>query len=196
MLGCKRAARVGRWGRDSHEPKHRFRAIRSEAALYPARDSSSADQTREPAARLLRARTRLGSPGHHRSAELPRETLLPCVRTDGEIIIISTYAFRSDWIRNLRKNPAVKVTCDGAVVPARAEVVEKLARKCEIVSEHPFVPAAPFKIVHAVALGRLRPVVVAGLRRWVSARPVVVIHTAIPVPSSPSARSLRGTGES
>jgi deazaflavin-dependent oxidoreductase (nitroreductase family) len=111
-----------------------------------------------------------------RRSGLPRETLLPCVRAEGEIILISTYGWRSDWIRNLRKNPAVKVTREGAVVSGRAEVIEDLARKRAIVSEHPFVPPAPFKIVHAVALGVLRPIVVAGLQRWVSARPVVVIH--------------------
>ena len=112
-----------------------------------------------------------------RRTGLPRETLLPCVRADGEIIVISTYGWRSDWMRNLRANPEVKLTRDGVVVSGRAEFVEDLARKREIVSQHPFVPAAPFKIVHAVALSVLRPVLVAGLRRWVTPRPVVVIHT-------------------
>ncbi len=100
----------------------------------------------------------LGTVG--RRTGLPRETLLPCVRTDGEIIIISAYGFRSDWIRNLRKNPAVKLAREGAVASGRAEVVEDLAQKRGIVTEHAFVPTAPFKIVHAVALGMLRPVVV------------------------------------
>jgi len=112
-----------------------------------------------------------------RRTGLPRETLLPCVRADGEIIVISTYGWRSDWIRNLRANPEVELTRDGVVVSGRAEVVEDLARKREIVSQHPFVPFAPFKMVHAVALSLLRPVLVAGLRRWVTPRPVVVIHT-------------------
>ena len=112
-----------------------------------------------------------------RRTGLPRETLLPCVRADGETIVISTYGWRSDWIRNLRANPEVKLTRDGVIVSGRAEFVEDLARKREIVSRHPFVPAAPFKIVHAVALSVLRPVLVAGLRRWVTPRPVVVIHT-------------------
>jgi hypothetical protein len=55
--------------------------------------------------------------------------------------------------------------------------VEDLDKKRRIVGEHPFVPLAPFRIVHAVALTILRPVVAAGLRRWVSSRPVVVIRT-------------------
>jgi len=49
-----------------------------------------------------------------RRTGLPRQTLLPCGRRDGEIVVVSTYGWRSDWIRNLRKNPQVKVTRDGA----------------------------------------------------------------------------------
>jgi deazaflavin-dependent oxidoreductase (nitroreductase family) len=111
-----------------------------------------------------------------RRTGLPRETLLPCVRADGTVIVISTYGSRSDWIRNLRKNPAVKVTRDGAVVSGRAEVVEDLAKKRALVSEHPFFAPAPFKIVNAIALGVFRPALVAFLRRWVTVRPIVVIH--------------------
>lgn len=113
-----------------------------------------------------------------RRTGLPRETLMPCTRSDNQIFLISTYGWRSDWLRNLRKNPKVKVTCDGKVVSGHAKVIEDLDEKTRIVSEHPFVPAAPFELVQAVALTpAMRPLLVAGLRHWVAARPVVVIRT-------------------
>ena len=111
-----------------------------------------------------------------RRTGLAREVLLPCVRTPDTIITMSTYGTRSDWIRNLRKDPAVRVTCNGRIVPARAEIVDDLARKRALVSAHPFFAPAPFAIVHAVVLTLFRPLLVALLRRWVTARPVVVFH--------------------
>jgi deazaflavin-dependent oxidoreductase (nitroreductase family) len=112
-----------------------------------------------------------------RRTGLPRETLLPCVRSDNHIYLISTYGWQSDWIRNLRKNPKVKVTCNGEVVPGHAKMIEKLDDKIRIVTEHPFFPAAPFGVVHAVALNpAMRPLLVAFLRRWVASRPVVAIR--------------------
>jgi deazaflavin-dependent oxidoreductase (nitroreductase family) len=111
-----------------------------------------------------------------RKTGLPRQTLLPCGRRDGEIVVISTYGWRSDWIRNLRKNPRVEVTRDGAVVSGTAEVVEELGRKRQIVSENPLV-IFPFRIVRAIAFGPMRPITVGLLRRWVTSRPVVVIRT-------------------
>ncbi len=113
-----------------------------------------------------------------RRTGLPRETLLPCARSDNQVFLISTYGWQSDWIRNLRKNPEVKVTCDGVVVSGHAEMVEDLDEKTRIVSEHPFVPFAPFEMVHAVALTTAtRPLLVAFLRCWVASRPVVVVST-------------------
>ncbi len=113
-----------------------------------------------------------------RRTGLPRETLLPCARDDHHVYLISTYGWQSDWIRNLRKNPEVKVTCDGAVVSGHAKVIEDLDKKTRIVSEHPFAPFAPFELVNAVALtAAIRPLLVAGLRQWVTSRPVVVIPT-------------------
>jgi hypothetical protein len=82
----------------------------------------------------------------------------------------------NDWIRNLRKNPRVEVTRDGAVVSGTAEVVEELGRKRQIVSENPLV-IFPFRIVRAIAFGPMRPITVGLLRRWVTSRPVVVIRT-------------------
>ena len=113
-----------------------------------------------------------------RRTRLSREMLLPCARSENCIFLISTYGWQSDWFRNLRKNPEVKVTCNGIVIPGRAEVIEDLDQKLRIVSEHPFVAPAPFGFVQAIALTpALRPLVVAGLRRWVTPRPVVVIYT-------------------
>ncbi|HUO06494.1 MAG TPA: nitroreductase family deazaflavin-dependent oxidoreductase [Candidatus Binataceae bacterium] len=111
-----------------------------------------------------------------RKSGLPREVLLPCTRTNGEIIVISTYGMRSDWIRNISKNTDVKVTCDGAIVPGRAEIVDDVKKKRALVSKHPFFAPAPFEIVNAVALRLTRPAMVAFLRNWVTDRPVVVIH--------------------
>ena len=112
-----------------------------------------------------------------RRTGLPRETLLPCARSDNEVFLISTYGWQSDWVRNLRKNPEVKVTCNGVVVSGHAELIEDLDEKTRIVSEHPFAAAAPFELVNAVFLSSaMRPLLVAGLRRWVTSRPVVVVR--------------------
>ena len=119
-----------------------------------------------------------------RRSGLPREVLLPCVRTASEIITISTYGRRSDWVRNLAKEPAVKVTSGGRVVPARAEIVDDLARKRALVTAHPFFAPAPFAVVNAVVLTLFRPLWVAFLRRWVRVRPVVVLHLDGPTPAA------------
>jgi len=111
-----------------------------------------------------------------RRTGLPREVLLPCARTDGEIIVISTYGTRSDWFRNLRKDPRVEVTVRGRRVPARAEIVDDVFHKRAIVSANPFFPAAPFGPLNALARTVLRPPTAAALRRWVTRRPVVVIR--------------------
>jgi deazaflavin-dependent oxidoreductase (nitroreductase family) len=113
-----------------------------------------------------------------RKTGLPREVLLPCARTDDTIVVMSTYGERSDWMRNLRKDPLVSVSHRGRILPARAEVVEDLPRKREIVTRHPFFAPAPFLIVHAIALTVLRPFVILFLRRWVTPRPVVLLHVA------------------
>jgi hypothetical protein len=79
-------------------------------------------------------------------------------------------------LRNLRSSPSVRVTRDGTVVSGRAEIVEDAVRKRAIVTVHPFVPLAPFRIVHTLALDVFAPVTIGMLRRWVIARPIVVIH--------------------
>ena len=68
------------------------------------------------------------------------------------------------------------MTRDGAVVPGRAEVVEDLQRKRQIVTDNPLV-IPPFRIVRTIAFGVMRPLTTALLRRWVTSRPVVVIRT-------------------
>src|SRR5437867_7096888 len=99
-----------------------------------------------------------------RRTGLAREVLLPCARSKDTILVISTYGWRSDWIRNLRKDPRVRVARYGGSLVARAEVIEDVPRKRALVSAHPFFPAAPFAIVHALALTVLRPLLVAFLR--------------------------------
>ena len=115
-----------------------------------------------------------------RKTGLPREILLPCERSRDAIIVISTYGWRSHWIRNLRQDPNASVTCAGLVLPARAEIVEDLAAKRALVSAHPFFPGAPFVWVHAVLRTILRPLLIASLRRWVTLRPVVVFRPGLP----------------
>ncbi len=141
-----------------------------------------------PVSRLNAARIRLArgyylrAPGWvllttiGRRTGLPRQTLLPCGRRDGEIVVVSTYGWRSDWIRNLGKNPNVKVSRDGAEVSGTAEVVEDLERKRRIITENPLV-IPPFAVVRAIALGPMRPLTTAFFRWWVTSRPVIVIRT-------------------
>ena len=117
-----------------------------------------------------------------RRTGLPREVLLPCARTNSDIIVISTYGTRSDWFRNLRKDPRVEVTARGRRVPGHAEIVDDVFHKRAIVSANPFFPAAPFGPLNALARTVLRPPTVAALRRWVTPRPVVVIRL---VPARP-----------
>lgn len=90
--------------------------------------------------------------------------------------MISTYGWRSDWIRNLAKNPEVCVTCAGLRLRGVAEIVEEPEAKRSIVSAHPFFPAAPFIWVHAILRSLLRPLLVLLLRRWVGPRPIVIIR--------------------
>ncbi len=111
-----------------------------------------------------------------RRSGLPREVLLPCERGADMLIVISTYADRSDWIRNLRRNPHVEVTCAGWVLPARAEIVEDLDAKRTLVREHLFYPPAPFALFNLLHRTVLRPIWLPFLRWWVTKRPVVVIR--------------------
>ena len=111
-----------------------------------------------------------------RRTGLPREVLLPCERYRDALIIISTYGGRSDWIRNIRRDPRVQVTCAGWVLRAHAEIIEDLAAKRSIVSAHPFFVPAPFAVLNLAHRTILRPIWVPLLRWWVKSRPVVLIR--------------------
>ncbi len=111
-----------------------------------------------------------------RKSGLPREVLLPCERTRDALIVLSTYGWRSDWIRNIRQNPHVSITCAGWVLDARAEVVEELEAKRALVSANPFFVPAPFAVLNFIHRTILRPLWVPLLCWWVRSRPVVVIR--------------------
>ena len=111
-----------------------------------------------------------------RRTGLPREVLLPCERWPDSLVVISTYGWRSDWIRNIRRDPRVHVTCAGWVLGAQAEIVEDRAAKRALVSAHPFFPPAPFAILNLLHRTLLRPLWLPFLRWWVRSRPVVVIR--------------------
>jgi len=120
-----------------------------------------------------------------RKTGLPREVLLPCERSPGFLLIISTYGWRSHWIRNIQREPEVLVSCAGWVVSGHAEIVEQLDRKRSLVAAHPFFPAAPFAVVHAVLRTVLRPLLVLFLHLWVAPRPVVIIRPERILPPPP-----------
>ncbi|HVO22660.1 MAG TPA: nitroreductase family deazaflavin-dependent oxidoreductase [Candidatus Margulisiibacteriota bacterium] len=111
-----------------------------------------------------------------RKTGLPREVLLPCERTPAALIVISTYGWRSNWIRNIRHDAQVSVTCAGWVLSARAEIVEELQAKCALVSANPFFVPAPFAVLNFLHRTLLRPLWVPLLCWWVRSRPVVVIR--------------------
>jgi deazaflavin-dependent oxidoreductase (nitroreductase family) len=125
-----------------------------------------------------------------RKTGLPREVLLPCERTPNGLIVISTYGWRSNWVRNIQHDPNVTITAAGWVLSGQAELVEELERKTHLVSEHPFFPPAPFAPIHAVLRTLLRPLLVILLRQWIRPRPLVVVHPIALV--SPTAH--RGSG--
>ena len=118
-----------------------------------------------------------------RKTGLPREVLLPCERSSDSIIVISTYGWRSNWIRNLKADPSVQVTCAGLVLRAHAEIIEDEKAKRALISAHPFFPVAPFVWVHAVLRTLLRPLLASLLRRWVTPRPIVVIQPEVVRPT-------------
>jgi len=117
-----------------------------------------------------------------RKTGLPREVLLPCERTADGMILISTYGKRSDWVRNIQRNPQVQVTCAGWVLPGEAELVEELGAKQALVTAHPFFPALPVAPLHFVFRALLRPLLVLFLRHWVAPRPVIFVRANQPPP--------------
>lgn len=111
-----------------------------------------------------------------RTSGLPREVLLPCERFRGGLYVISTYGWRSNWMRNIRRDARVSVTSSGWVVSGRAEVLERLDAKRALVAAHPFFPPLPIGLLNLLHRTVLRPLSVAFLRWWVTARPVVVVR--------------------
>jgi deazaflavin-dependent oxidoreductase (nitroreductase family) len=113
-----------------------------------------------------------------RKSGRPREVLLPCERFADGLIVISTYGRRSNWIRNIERDPDVLVTCGGWVVPGRAEIIDDLETKRSLVSAHPFFAPAPVFPINTLHVTLLRPLMIAFLRRWVTPRPVVLVRPA------------------
>ena len=111
-----------------------------------------------------------------RRTGLPREVLLPCERTPDLVLVISTYGRRSDWIRNIRHDPRVRITCAGWVLAARAEIVDDVAEKRALVAAHPFFVPMPFGVLNLLHRTLLLPLWAPFLRWWVTGRPVVVIR--------------------
>src|SRR5262245_50035285 len=111
-----------------------------------------------------------------RRTVLPHEVLLPCARIGDDVVVISTYGRRSDWIRNLSRYPSVEITCSGRTVRGRAEIVEDPERREALVTSDPFFLPVPFALIYGVLWTILRPLFAALIRRWAAARPIVVIH--------------------
>jgi deazaflavin-dependent oxidoreductase (nitroreductase family) len=111
-----------------------------------------------------------------RRTGLPREVLLPCARIGKDVVVISTYGWRSNWIRNLHRDPEVTITCNGEVVRGRAEIVDDAERKRALISVEPLFLALPIAVVWGVVWTVVRALSAPLVRRWVAARPVVVIR--------------------
>ncbi|MBI1814999.1 MAG: nitroreductase family deazaflavin-dependent oxidoreductase [Deltaproteobacteria bacterium] len=111
-----------------------------------------------------------------RKTGLPREVLLPCERFDNRVLVISTYGWRSNWMRNIQSHPEVRITCEGQTMDGRADIIEAVLVRQELVSAHPFFVPFPTHLLNAIHRTILRPLWVPFLRWWVRRRPVVVIH--------------------
>ena len=84
--------------------------------------------------------------------------------------------WRSDWMRNIGRDPRVRVTCAGWVLYAEAEIVEDLPTKKSLITAHLFFAPAPFAVLNFLHRTVLRPLWLPFLRWWVTRRPVVVIR--------------------
>jgi deazaflavin-dependent oxidoreductase (nitroreductase family) len=111
-----------------------------------------------------------------RKTGLPREVLLPCERTSEGLVVISTYGWRANWIRNIQRSSQVSVSVGGWVAGAEAEIIDDVDRKRSIVMANPFFPVAPFAIFQIPLRTVLRPVLQLLLKHWVKPRPIVFIR--------------------
>ncbi len=102
-------------------------------------------------------------------------------------MVISTYGWRSHWLRNIQHDADVTITTGGWVLSGHAVLVESLDAKIRLVSEYPLFPAAPVAPVHAVLRTALRPLLVWVLRRWVRPRPLVIVHPISLISPAPHA---------
>jgi deazaflavin-dependent oxidoreductase (nitroreductase family) len=130
-----------------------------------------------------------------RKTGLPREVLLPCAREGSRVLVISTYGWRSAWIRNLEACPDVELTSRGERVAGRAEIVDDVARKHAFAEEMTFLPLAPVGFAQSLARGVLRGPVVAWLKQWVTPRPVVLIEITGGAPAKRSRKRRTDGGE-
>ena len=115
-----------------------------------------------------------------RRTGLPREVLLPCRRIWNDVLVLSAYGRRSDWMRNVLKDPRVSITCNGGQRDARAEIIEEVARKRALLWRDPFLLPAPFAILHALSWTLLRPLFFVLAWPIVASRPLVLMHLEEP----------------
>lgn len=111
-----------------------------------------------------------------------REVLLPCARIGDDVVVISTYGRRSNWVRNLCDDPDVTLTCNGQVVRARAELVDDAERKWKLVSSDPIFLALPIGVLFGLTWMVFGALCAPIMRRWVAARPVVLLRRQPPQP--------------
>ena len=128
-----------------------------------------------------------------RRTSLPREVLLPCRRIENDVLVLSAYGRRSDWMRNVLKDPRVRVTCNGRERRARAEIIEEAARKRALLWKDPFLLPAPFAILQALSWTLLRPVFFMLTWPIVASRPLVLMH--VEEPQEEQAQSATNPGE-
>jgi deazaflavin-dependent oxidoreductase (nitroreductase family) len=180
-------------------PPNERRAAAARRAPRQARSSAGAEPGREPWAAHLHFVARAIRPPQEalvsllrrdversphwvllttrgRKTGLPREVLLPCARDGDRVLVVSTYARRSAWIRNVEACRDVELTVRAEKVAGRAEIVDDVARKHALAEEMPFVPLAPVGFAQWLARGALRGPAIAWLKRWVTPRPVVLIE--------------------
>jgi deazaflavin-dependent oxidoreductase (nitroreductase family) len=104
----------------------------------------------------------------------PHEVLLFCSRYEAQLVVISTFGWRSDWVRNLLNDPRVTITSKGEILNSRAHVIEPEAERERYFETRAFIPPSPDLPLHALPTP-IFSLVVSGLRKFVAKRPVVEI---------------------